>query len=208
MNTKLLSLLATICLACFFIILVEWFYASWAQNATLKSLVPKDEKTLLDEMPNIDLHKQAQDNYVDFVARPLFIKGRRPVAEMPIQETTAAVQNADIPIAFDWELIGIYSTEKGLSVLLSRGTAKSAKDKYRKVALGADLDGWKLSEINHDKAVVKQGDQQKELLLRKVKVKDPSRKIDVPNRFNAPQPEEAQMLPPIPAQGELENTHE
>jgi hypothetical protein len=172
----------------------------------MKSLVPKDEQNLLDEMPQIDLHKKPQDSYGDFVARPLFIKGRRPVVESVQEGTTAVVQNVDTSIVFDWELIGIYTTQRGLSALFSREIAKAAKDKYRRIALGADLDGWKLSEINQEKAIVKQGDQKKELLLRKakVKVKDLSKKMNIPGKPNLPKPEDAQ----IPLQGELENTHE
>ncbi len=201
MNIKLVFLLTSICVACLFIITGEWLYAGWSQRAVMKSLIPNDVKASLEDMPQIDLHKKPQDSYVDFVARPLFIKGRRPVDES-LQEVATA-QNVEIPIVFDWELIGIYSTEKGLSALFSRENGKTAKDKYRRVALGADLDGWKLSEAHQDKVIVKQGDQLKELLLRKVKekVKDPSKKMNVPNRFNVPKPEDVQM----PIQGELEN---
>ena len=120
------------------------------------------------------------------------------------QEVATAAQSLEIPIVFDWELMGIYSTEKGLSALFNRQSGKTAKDKYRRIALGADLDGWKLTEVHQDKVLVKQGDQQKELLLRKVKVKDSSKKMNVPNKFNVPKPEDVQM----PVQGELENTHE
>ncbi len=203
MNIKLVFLLASICVASLFIIAGEWLYAGWSQSSIMKSLMPNDVKTSLEDMPQIDLHKKPQDSYVDFVARPLFIKGRRPVDESQ-QEVATAAQSLEIPIVFDWELMGIYSTEKGLSALFNRQSGKTAKDKYRRIALGADLDGWKLTDVHQDKVIVKQGDQQKELLLRKVKVKDSSKKMNVPNKFNVPKPEDVQM----PVQGELENTHE
>ena len=50
-----------------------------------------------------------------------------------------------------------------------------------------------------------QGDQQKELLLRKPKLKELPKKSNAPNIPNAPQPEDNQ---PPPAEGELENTNE
>ena len=123
-------------------------------------------------MPDIELTRQSEESYADLVTRPLFIKGRKPVDEpSPEEEQTIAVANN-----FDWELNGVYSTKKGLSALFSRSKSKVPKDNYRKISTGADLDGWKLTEIHKDKAILKQGNQQKELLLRKPKSKELSNK--------------------------------
>ena len=199
MNIKLVFSLASICVICVFIITGEWLYAGWAQNSIMKSIMLNDVKTSLEEMPQIDLHKKPQESYLNFVARPLFIKGRRPVDESSQED--AFTQNVETPVVFEWELVGIYSTGKGLSALFSRESGKTAKDKYRRVSLLNDLDGWKLTEVHQDKVILKQGEQLKELLLRKVKQKDPSMKMNVPNKFNFPKPEDPQM----PIQGELEN---
>ena len=161
MNSKLIAGLASFCIACILIIIGEWLYASWAEKTILTSLTSTDKKLSPDEMPHIELNEQPEESYVDLVARPLFIKGRKPIDE-PSPE---AIQNALVPVVFDWELNGVYTTANGLSALFSRSKTKVAKDNYRKIGIGAELDGWKIVEIYQDKALLKQGTQEKELLL-------------------------------------------
>ena len=212
MNIKLMSMLGFVCLALVLIIIGEWFYAGWTQKQVLISITTPEKKSTHDEMPTIELTKQTEASYTDLVARPLFIKGRKPVDE-PTPEEAQASAAAAVAVVFDWELSGIYTTNKGLSGLFSRSKSKAAKDNYRKISVGADLDGWKLTEISTDRALLKQGAQEKELLLRKPKSKDLSRKPNqpnlpnVPNQPNAPQPEEDNQPPP-PAEGEIESTNE
>ena len=202
MNSKLIAGLASFCIACILIIIGEWLYASWAEKTILTSLTSTDKKLSPDEMPHIELNEQPEESYVDLVARPLFIKGRKPIDE-PSPE---AIQNALVPVVFDWELNGVYTTANGLSALFSRSKTKVAKDNYRKIGIGAELDGWKIVEIYQDKALLKQGTQEKELLLRKIKPKDPSKKttnLNTPNT-SPPQPQESEM----PAESEPENVDE
>ena len=212
MNIKLMSMLGIVCLMLILIIIGEWFYAGWTQKQVLMSVTTPEKKSAHDEMPTIELTKQTEASYTDLVARPLFIKGRKPVDE-PTPEEAQASAAAAVAVVFDWELSGIYTTNKGLSGLFSRSKSKAAKDNYRKISVGADLDGWKLTEISTDRALLKQGAQEKELLLRKPKSKDLSRKPNqpnlpnVPNQPNAPQPEEDNQPPP-PAEGEIESTNE
>ena len=200
MNTKLLSALASFCIGCALIIMGEWLYNVWAEHSTLSSLKPVATIIAHDDMPHIDLTKQTEDSYVDMVSRPLFMSGRKPVDE-PSPEN---VQNTLTPIIFDWDLNGVYTTTKGLSALFSRSKTKIAKDNYRKIRLGADLDGWKLTEIHEDKVLLNQGTQQKELPLRKIKLKDPAKKANDPNIPVDPQPQENQA----PTEGEIETTNE
>ena len=134
------------------------------------------------------------------VARPLFMAGRRPVDEPSPED----IQNTVAPIIFDWELNGVYTTAKGLSALFSRSKTKKAKDNYRKISLDADLDGWKLTEIHEGKVLLTQGTQQKELPLRKIKLKNPAQKANDPNIPVDPQPQENQE----PTEGEIETTNE
>lgn len=211
MNIKLMSMLGIVCLMLILIIIGEWFYAGWTQKQVLMAITAPEKKSAHDEMPTIELTKQTEAGYTDLVTRPLFIKGRKPVDE-PTPEEAQASAAAAVAVVFDWELSGIYTTHKGLAALFNRSKSKAAKDNYRKISVGADLDGWKLTEISADRAVLKQGAQEKELLLRKPKLKDLSRKPNqpnlpnVPNQPNAPQPEDNQ--PPPPAEGEPENTNE
>ena len=212
MNIKLMSVLGIVCLMLILIIIGEWFYAGWTQKQVLMAITTPEKKSAHDEMPTIELTKQTEAGYTDLVARPLFIKGRKPVDE-PTPEEEQASAAAAVAVVFDWELSGIYTTTKGLSGLFSRAKSKAAKDNYRKISIGADLDGWKLTQISTDRAVFKQGTQEKELLLRKPKLKNSTPKTNVPNlpnvpnQPNAPQPEEDNQPPP-PAEGEPENPNE
>ena len=197
MNSKLRSVLAAVCSVCALIIIGEWFYAVQAQKQTLNSTIAAEIKVSHDEMPTIALTRQPEENYADLVTRPLFIKGRRPV-DQPRPADAEAIIVADI---VDWQLNGIYTTKKGLSALFSRSTLTAAKDNYRKLTVGTDLNGWKLMEIHKDKVLLKQGDQQKELLLRKPKLKESTKTSNLPNSFRSPQPGPPQPeIAPQPAE--------
>ena len=200
MNSKLIAGLASFCIACILIIIGEWLYASWAEKTILTSLTSTDKKLSPDEMPHIELNEQPEESYVDLVARPLFIKGRKPIDEPSPEEA----KNALVPVIFDWELNGVYTTANGLSALFSRSKTKVAKDNYRKISIGAELDGWKIVEIYQDKALLKQGVQEKELLLRKIKPKDSSKKTTDLNTPDTTEPQENET----PAESEPENTDE
>ncbi len=224
MNSKFIFVLASVCAVFSLIIFGESFWAAHTQKKILTSITSVDAKKSHDEMPSIELTGQSEESYTDLVTRPLFIKGRKPVAEPSPEEAQA--QNVAVVKPFDWQLSGVYTTKKGLSALFSRSTSKVAKDNHRRIGVGADLDGWKLDKILEDRAVLKQGSQQKELLLRKIKPKDPSKKSNVPkmpyNPQIEPQPEtetdpepqpqpelQPDLIPePEPAEGEFENNNE
>ena len=194
MNSKLVSVLTAVCVMLILIITGEWFYAVQVQKQALTSTISAETTQSDDEMPDIELTQESEESYEDLVVRPLFIKGRKPVDEPSAEEAqTNAVANS-----FDWQLNGVYSTKKGLSALFSRATSKVPKDNHRKLIAGANLDGWKLTEIHKDKVILKQGSQQKDLLLRKPKLKSLPNKPNVPKIPNSPQP----------AEGEFENNNE
>jgi len=170
MNIKLIKLLVSVGISLCLVIAGEWLYARYMQHRLLASIAEeKPQEYKADQLPDIELTRQPEDNYVDLVARPLFIKGRRPVDE-PVRETGQAAAKTE---TFDWQLTGVYSTKKTVSALFSRAKSKVAKDNHRKITVGEDLDGWKLIEINKDRALLKQGSKEKELLLRKPKLKTP-----------------------------------
>lgn len=180
MNTKLVKLLASICIGLCLIIAVEWLYASYMRHRLLTSISSeKRQDYKADELPEIELAKKPEESYVDLVARPLFLKGRKAVDEPRTEAEQAAVKTE----SFDWQLTGVYSTKEKLSALFSRSKSKVAKDNHRKITVGDDLDGWKLTEINKDRVVLKQGGNEKELLLRK-----PKPKALPPGKNGAPAP--------------------
>jgi hypothetical protein len=190
MNRKLISLLLMVCAVLVLIILGEWLYAAKAQRDLLASTSSTAKKAAPDEMPTLALTKQPEESYDQLVNRPLFIKGRKPVDEPKPESAQVPVAN----VVFDWELNGVYTKNKSLSALFSRAKTKVAKDNYRKITVGTELDGWKLTEIKTDRAIFKQGGNQKEVLLRKAKPKSPLPQ----NRPAPPMPQSAPMQGNIP----------
>jgi hypothetical protein len=224
MNSKLVTMLLSVCFVLILIIIGEWFYAERAQKLVLASSTPSDTKILHDKMPDIELTRQSEESYEDLAVRPLFIKGRKPVDE-PTKEESLAADTANT--LDDWVLSGVYTTKNGLSALFSRikqktQTAqkgqKEPKDNFRKISTGADLDGWKLKEIQKDRALLSHGAQNKELLLRdprkpkdisgKPKMSRTANPPNIPNMANIPQPSEGTPEMIQPAEGELENNDE
>jgi hypothetical protein len=181
MNSKLIKTLTLVCLVLLLVIALEWLYAMRAQEQMLSSISSDAKQVVNDEMPQIALNAQSEDSYADLVNRPLFIAGRKPIAEAEqTPEQAAAVINNN----FDWMVNGIYTTKKGLMALLTRTVAKipqvvpgqalpktSSADKYQKVIAGDTIDGWKVAEIHPYEIILKQGNNKKNLLLRKPKAK-------------------------------------
>ena len=189
MNSKLIKLLISACTGLALIIAGQWLYSSYMQHRLLLSISTGQlEGYKADELPVIELTEQPEESYADLVARPLFIKGRKPVDEpRPEAELAAAAKTEN----FDWQLTGIYGTQKNVSALFSRNKSKVAKDNHRKITVGDELDGWKLTEISKDKVMLKLGSDEKELPLRKLKLKA------LPQRVNnkAPSPVEPGAVP-------------
>lgn len=168
MNKKLITLFVSVCIILCLIIACEWLFARYSQHRLLTSISSeKRQDYKADELPTIELTKQSEDSYIDLVARPLFIKGRRAVEEPSPESEQAAAKSEN----FDWQLTGVYGTDKKVSALFSRAKTKVTKDNSRKLKVGDDLDGWQLTEINKDKVMLKQSSNDKELLLRKPKLK-------------------------------------
>jgi hypothetical protein len=159
-------------------------YAAHAQTQLLSTINVTAKQTSVDEMPTMDLNPQPEESYTDLVDRPLFLKNRKPVAE------TEQAQVTNVTNTFDWLLSGIYTSRKGLMVLLTRDEAipqipNSPTNKpHRKALLGDDIDGWKLTKIDHDKIILMQGAMEKVLLLRKPRAK--SETVETTKTVNEP----------------------
>jgi hypothetical protein len=206
MNIKLIKLLASACAVLMLIIVCEWLYAKHGQKRTLELITSVEApKYQIDEMPRIELSRHPEENYADLVARPLFIKGRRPVDE-PRPEEEQAIAASE---TFDWMLNGVYSTKNGLSALFSRSKTRVPKDNHRKITEGTAIDGWTLTEIKKDRVIMMQGNDQKELLLRKPKLKTLPPSKNIPNPANSPPPIPNPAEPPIPqpAEGDFETSN-
>jgi hypothetical protein len=166
MNSKLIKTLSVICLVLIVVITLEQYYAAYRQEQLLSSISPPVKPTEADQMPVINLNSQPEISYADVVNRPLFIEGRKPVAEADQVQIPVPVSTTDI---VDLQLNGIYTTQKGLMALILRKTATTPADKYVKVIAGGNLDGWKVTEVHPDKIILMQGSTQKDLPLYKPK---------------------------------------
>jgi hypothetical protein len=190
MNSKLIKALSIVCLVFIAVITLEWFYATNAQEQLLSSISQPSKQAVTDKMPTINLNAQTEAVYVDLVNRPLFISGRKPVAEV---DQTPEQVTAGVAGTFDWQLNGILTTKKGLMALLTRTIVKTPSDKYRKVIVGDNIEGWKVAQIHADKIQLTQGSTQKELLLRKLKAKKQEQNGAIPTNSrsrhaNMPEP--------------------
>ncbi len=169
-NVKLVKFLLAICAAFCVVILLEWLYALYAQKQLLASINALDkQKNAASQLPTIELSEREETSYTDLVNRPLFIQGRKPVAE------TDSKNEQPIGLAsgtLNWDLNGIYTQNNRLYALFTRTGTKTPKDNYRKITKDSNLDGWLLTEIHKDKVILTQGSNQKELFLRKSKPKD------------------------------------
>lgn len=168
MNRPTLFALIALNTLLIFVLAGEWFAQSETVNAP-----QRETKTLEvqdDELPSLDLQAKSEDEYSDLVERPLFIKGRKPVAEPePEAIPVSAVKKVE---AFVWDLTGVFTSPKGVTAFFSRINGKVEKDNYRKLKLGDEIDGWKLSEISPDKVTLSQTGETKTLPLRKAKPKN------------------------------------
>ena len=190
MNSKLL-------LICFILLLVftlEWFYVTQAQQQLLAVISTKNNPNTATLMPQFDLNQQPENSYSDLVNRPLFIEGRRPVADNMTAVTSIASD-------MQWQLSGVYTTRKGLMALLSRSTENTVENKaHRKVIVGAEFDGWTVAGIYNDRIKLMRDNQEKDLPLRKVRKTAAPVKNDIQQQFNSGRATRMRPEPPAESQ--------
>lgn len=147
----------------------EWYAEKDASE--IAQTTAKISDTQENELPQLDLEATSEEQHSDLVERPLFIKGRKPVAEPePENAPVAVIKKVE---ALNWELTGIFATPKGVTAFFSRTGTKVPKDNYRKLKMGDELEGWKLSAISPDNVTLSQTGETKTLPLRKIKPKTP-----------------------------------
>lgn len=205
MNVKLITLLASLCLALGLIIAGEWLYARQTQAKLLAPAAVKPDPAEPEALPGVSVAAQSEDSYTALILKPLFIKGRKPVDEPDPEESRTAVPES----AFDWELSGIYGKNGRVSALVSRGKVKVIRDNHRRIRIGAELDGWKLADIQNDRVILMRGDARKELLLRKPKPKQVSGRptpsgADAQPNATPRQPSSPRLPPPPQSQSQEE----
>lgn len=160
---KRLYLQLLICVALSLVLGGEWAVGKFSRDrlqTVLDTKIQSDYQA--EDLPQLAFPKSGPDGFSDVVERPLFIEGRKPLAEAV--ENAETVENGQID---DWSLIGIYTQNKQQLALFRQ---QSAAGKFLKLHQDQHLLGWQLQQIQSDRVVLQQGSQQKTVMLRKPRV--------------------------------------
>jgi hypothetical protein len=195
MNQKLIRLQLLGCGILSIALLAEWAYSRFTARELQSLLEPRSQTAFqAEELPSIADSKNSIDTYSEIVERPLFIEGRKPIAEV---SQTENLQNTDSGQIDDWALIGIYIKDKKPMALFSK---RNEARKFQKISEDQTIAGWQLKQIQADRVVLLQAGQEKSVVLRKprAQVKPPiPGKPAVPPR--PPQPNAvAKPIEPVP----------
>ncbi len=162
MNLKLVKLQAFVCVLISLFLFAELGYGEFAARRLQNKLqytAGNDEAPA--QLPTIAAAKPSADADAEMVDRPLFIEGRKPLAEVDL---TAKAQNVETSQIEDWVLNGVYNKDKSQFALFAK---KNEAKKYQKISVGQQISGWLLKEIQPDRVILEQAGQQKSLMLRK-----------------------------------------
>lgn len=179
---------------------IEWWYGRSFREEMIRDIFSVEKASFeMQPVPEYPFVQQPVESYADFVDRPIFFEGRKPIAKVVdhTAEMAAAQPVAKAPVAeFDLLLTGIVNTPKGIRVLFQNPKVTVYADKFKKATKGDEINGWKLVEIQSDKVVMQADDQTKEVLLLKAKPKLPIGTQPViqpnPNPFNIQPPQPPQ----------------
>lgn len=174
------------------VLLTEWAYSQLAARQLQTLLDPREQSSLQAEvLPTIADHsKGSAESYSEIVDRPLFIEGRRPMAEASPSEIG---QNQDIGQIDDWDLIGVYNKDKQPTALFRK---RNEAKKFLKIGTDQNISGWQLKQIHTDYVLLQQAGQEKSVALRKPRAQT---KPPLPSKPTAPPrpPQPAPVAKPI-----------
>lgn len=162
MNQKLIRLQLLACGLLSLALLAEWSYSRLTGRQLQALLAPRAQTDFqAEELPSIANSKGSADTYSEIVDRPVFIEGRRPLAEVNPAENT---QNQDVGQIDDWALVGVYNKDKRPIALFSK---RNEARKFLKITEDQSISGWQLKQIQADRVLLQQAGQEKSVVLRK-----------------------------------------
>ena len=172
-----ITLLCGLCSLLFCLLLgIEWWYGQQYRTQVVTGIFTVKKGSF--DMPPIPTYPFSQvpiDTYADFVTRPVFFEGRKPVTKFvePVMPVAAVTDTPKTPIGeFGLILTGIVNTPKGgIKALFQNPNAKTPAEKNKRLAQGDVFNGWTLIDIQTDKVSIKSELETKELLLLKAKPK-------------------------------------
>ncbi|AMK78393.1 MULTISPECIES: hypothetical protein [Methylomonas] len=162
MNQKLIRLQLLGCGILGLLLVAEWTYSQFTLTQLRTLLEPRAQTDApAEQLPNIADSKGTAESYSDIVDRPLFVEGRKPLAEA---NPTDNLQTQDSGQIDDWELIGVYDKDnKPTALFRKRNEAK----KFLKITEEQSISGWLLKQIQADHVQLQQAGQEKSVVLRK-----------------------------------------
>ncbi len=159
-------MLAGLCLFLGIVILFEWVYKRSDINA-IKARLDSPEKTglELEALSDDDFVLPKIERYAEMVEKPLLVKERRPIktAEEETIDPDLEVKKTKL----NSKLMGVISTPAGIVALI----LNSKTGRYVRAKQGEEVDNWRVTEVQPDKVILKQGNETEELQLRKPKPK-------------------------------------
>lgn len=170
MNNNVIKGLLGLCLLLLLVLIIEWLMIEPSERTVVPATATENNQSSLTELPKLKLAKQAVETYSQMVERPLFIKGRKPIADEEGEAITEEVGEIE-----DLILLGIYSIKGKTSALFKKmetGRKKPGKSRtFLKKSEGEDVAGWLLKEIETDRVVMEQRGKEQTIMLRKPKPK-------------------------------------
>jgi hypothetical protein len=169
MNLKLVKLQIVLCGLLGSLLITEWAYSAFfGVNPKLSptSIPSGNGEDAVQSFPEL---VAVNTNLNELVDRPLFIEGRKPIVETPVDDQKP-LETGQID---EWMLIGIFNKNQQSMALF---TKKDEAKKFMKIPIQQNISGWLLKEIQSDRVILQQADQQKMIMLRKprsVTVKPP-----------------------------------
>lgn len=177
-NYKLSIFLALCCLLLLVILLLLWQYGRYSQTQLLSELENiQADSVSSSNLPELATNGKSLEFYENMISRPLFLKGRRPVAVVESGNVQASSGKIDLI------LTGVVSKDDTMIAMLQ----DPQKQRYQFQLQDAYQD-WQVEAIHADSIVFRRNDEENELQLRK-----PFKQPDIIN--NAPQTKAPAVAP-------------
>ncbi len=159
-----LALLFLVLSALLAIVLVSQWIHYKHEQADLKKLLASKVETKLDTQPVEERHVElpSLEEYASTIERPLFMEGRRPVAQDASEPEAAPVEKKPLSV----KLMGVVFAPKA-----TLGLFVDAQGKYKRLRINDSIGNWKLVGMEADKAIMEQDGTKEELKLAKPKQK-------------------------------------
>ncbi len=172
-----ITLLCVLLSAIFGLLLAaEWWYGRTYRSEIIDEIFKVNKANFeMQPIPEYPFSKFPVEHYSDFIERPVFFEGRKPIAKVA-EANTAATEVAVKPPAEEFKLVltGILNTPKGVRALFQDPTATVHADKYKRLQQGDIHAGWTVIDIQLDKVSIQADTETKEIPLLKSKPKNPT----------------------------------